>query len=218
MHRTVLRVLLTALWVLSSFTSRASAKAVCHTDAQGNEQCKEMLSPGIIAAIVVSAVVFVGILLGVFFYIRRMRAKKEAAALESTFSVEPAQIRGPPVMARAHTTYDNPATFGGTANSRSHLMSGSGYYASGSGNYATGSELATSRSKRLAAMTGAGSAPMLPPLNLGGPSSGMDHPSTAPSNKASYPFTGISSSKLPPMPVPASAYVRSGPAFGYGYV
>lgn len=209
--RSPLSVVLAVLWLLSSVNGVA-AKAVCHTDAQGNEQCKQMLSTGVIVAIVVSGVVFFALCFGVFFYIRRTRARKEAAAIEATFTVEATQIRGPPVMARAHTTYDKPSL----SYSRG-LMSGSGYYASGSGNYASGSgnftsgsDITTVPSKRLAALQAAGGAPVIPPLDLGGPSSApMSQP---------YPFTGISSSKLPPMPQPASAYVRTGPAFGYSYV
>lgn len=210
--RSCVSVILTALWLLSSVNGVA-AKAVCHTDAQGNEQCKQMLSTGVIVAIVVSIVVFFGICLGVWFYIRRTRARKEAQAIEATFTVEPAQIRGPPVMIRntatATTTYGSPRMSASFTNG----FSGTGYYSSGT----TGSTTTTTiPAKTLAAaMKSTGSAPALPPLNLGGSGAG---PSSAPSNKPTYPFTGISSSRLPPMPQPASAYVRTGPAFGYGYV
>jgi len=204
------------LWTLSSVDG-VEAKRVCHIDTQGNELCQQMISPAIIGAIVASSVCVILLAIAVWLYIRRTRARRAEA--DVAFTVDANQIEGPPVMVRANTTYA--ATYSNASYSN-YSKTGSNYSKSGGGpssNYPSYSKSSTNNYLNYPGSAfgsgfemDLGSAPAMygGPLSApGGPRAGgsaASGPSTAALGKPPYPFTGISSMQLPPMPQTPNAY------------
>jgi len=212
-----LSLTLPGLLVFSSLPG-VGANRVCHVDAQGNELCQQMLSPGVIAAIVAASVSVLVIIALVWLYIRRTRASARRAEADMTFSVDANQIQGPPIMHQANTTYA--ATYNNTASSYSK------YSQSGTLNTNFSSAAPSSRAfpkhvpnhlnYNVPGSAGfemdLGSGPALyggPMSAVPGTSRGINFngPGTA-GNKAPYPFqNGISSSMPPPaMPQTPTAF------------
>ncbi|KAJ7585185.1 hypothetical protein C8J56DRAFT_950080 [Mycena floridula] len=197
---------LPALLAISNAQS-VEAKRVCHVDAQGNELCQQMMSPGVIAAIVAASVSVILIIAAVWLYIRRTRAHRAEA--EMAFTVEADQIQGPPVMHRANTTYA--ATYN-TASTYSKYSQSSNY---------SGAPSSKPFPKHVpnhlnynvpASAFGAGfemdlgSAPAIhggPMSAVPGTSRGANFngPGTA-GGRAPYPFQNGISSSMPPLPIP----------------
>ncbi|KAK0487130.1 hypothetical protein IW261DRAFT_592560 [Armillaria novae-zelandiae] len=91
---------------LCAYLPIVSAEQVCHTTDSGDHVCKQQISTAVKVAIGIVVVTVVLLALGVFYFIRRFRSKKqeeESAGLD----VEPSQIEGPPATAAASlmTTY-----------------------------------------------------------------------------------------------------------------
>ncbi|KAK0244531.1 hypothetical protein EDD85DRAFT_202099 [Armillaria nabsnona] len=79
-----------------------SAEQVCHTTDSGDNVCKQQISTAVKVAIGVVVVAVVLLALGVFYFIRRFRSKKQEESVG--FDIEPSQIEGPPVTAAASLT------------------------------------------------------------------------------------------------------------------
>lgn len=96
-----------ALYVatLWAFMPIVSAEQVCHTTDSGDNICKQQISTAVKVAIGVVVVAVVLLALGVFYFIRRFRSKKQEES--AGFDIEPSQIEGPPATAAASlmTTY-----------------------------------------------------------------------------------------------------------------
>jgi len=192
------------IWVLTTHPLGVQASKICRTDVNGNTSCQEKISPLVITAIVVTSIAVIALIVAAVFYVHRTRLLREKAEKEVAFAVDQSQIQGPPIMIQEPeqaTTYGAP--------------------------YAMAS--APSGPKPLT-LSGVGSAPVHPQLTLNLASAGVPmksplatsygysqngYPQTAPGNRAvfssgmgsssargdgRYPFTGISSSQLPPMP------------------
>ncbi|SJL07170.1 uncharacterized protein ARMOST_10513 [Armillaria ostoyae] len=94
-----------ALYVatLWAYLPIVSAEQVCHTTDSGDNVCKQRISTAVKVAIGVVVVAVVLLALGVFYFIRRFRSKKQEE--ESVgFNIEPSQIEGPPVTAAVSLT------------------------------------------------------------------------------------------------------------------
>lgn len=96
-----------ALYVatLWAFMPIVTAEQVCHTTESGDSICKQQISTTVKVAIGVVVVAVVLLALGVFYFIRRFRSKKQEES--ACFDIEPSQIEGPPatVAASLTTTY-----------------------------------------------------------------------------------------------------------------
>jgi len=194
---------LAALVLALSSVPGADAKKICRTDPNGVIHCQEKLSKTVIAAIAATTVSVVLLIVGAIFYIMRTRARKDQL---STLDIEASQISGPPAILSATrgTTY--------AAN-----------YSPASYRYNPASAPALPQ----LSFAGAGSAPMAYQGSGHGHgkvpySPGMKmpfSPQTAPHNggwtvaktkkgkeRAQYPFGGISSTHLPPMPQASGGY------------
>ncbi|KAK0222139.1 hypothetical protein IW262DRAFT_958820 [Armillaria fumosa] len=96
-----------ALYVatLWAFMPVVSAEQICHMTDSGDSICKQQISTAVKVAIGVVVVAVVLLALGVFYFIRRFRSKKQEES--ACFDIEPSQIEGPPatVAASLTTTY-----------------------------------------------------------------------------------------------------------------
>jgi len=189
---------------------------ICNTDANGVQQCTEKLSGGVIAAIVLTTAGAIIVLAGVVWWINRSRNRN--GDVEDQLQVEASQMQGPPPIIGVNAIP--------SSRKRGKPKQNTTYaarYDPGSAPvlpqlaYAAGSAPVLSMSN-----AGPPSAPIAQRMGMGsaygyGPGSAGVHtpPQTAPNGKSfgqgksPYPFVGISSSQLPPMP-------PAGPSYGAG--
>ncbi|KAG7444195.1 uncharacterized protein BT62DRAFT_257673 [Guyanagaster necrorhizus] len=84
-----------------------SAAEVCHTTDSGDNVCKQRISTAVKVAIGVVVIAVFLLALGVFYFIRRSRSKRQEEE-SSGFDIEPSQIEGPRATAAVSlptTTY-----------------------------------------------------------------------------------------------------------------
>jgi len=202
------------VWVLATHPIGVEASRVCQTDITGNITCREKIGPYVIAAIVVTSVAVLAVIIAAIYYVHRTRAGRVRDA-EAPFAVDPSQIQGPPIMIQQPeqvTTYGAPyALASAPSGPRPLTLSGVGS--------------APVAPAHLTLNLASAGVPMKSPTPYGYSQNG--YPQTAPGNRAvfggglgsssamgdgRYPFSnGISSSQLPPMPAsPYSSGLQSG--------
>jgi hypothetical protein len=204
--------------VRRAVTAKTGTTKVCNTDADGVMHCTEKLSGAVIAAIIVTTVAVIGLAIVVWWFIRRSRAR--AASAEDQLQVEASQMQGPPPIIGVNAIPSSrkrgknkqlaSTTYAATYDTSSAPVLPQLAYAAGSAPVFSN---AGPPSAPLAARMGHGQA-----YGYGPGSAGpfATPPQTAPNGKAfgqkntPYPFTGISSNQLPPMPQPGPSYAGGG--------
>jgi len=217
-----------AIWLMlaslqgaaAQHTKRATKKLICNTDSNGVQRCTEKISPAVIAAIVVTTVGVILLAIGVWFFIHRARSRREEN-VEDQLQVEASQMQGPPPIIGVNAIP--------SSRKRGKKHQNTTYAA----NYDPSSAPVL---PHLAHTVGHGSAPVLSMSMAHGPPSAPitrlqgsaygygpnsagpygTPPQTAPNGKgfghgkSPYPFVGISSSQLPPMPQAGPSYASGG--------
>ncbi|KAJ7101643.1 hypothetical protein C8R44DRAFT_887855 [Mycena epipterygia] len=109
------RALLLKAAVLLLLLPVVRADQVCVTSDSGTTTCHSKLTPGTIAAIVLTILLFLALLLGTvafFFYRRRKFAEAKNAVAANAYVIEASQMQGPAQFgSHSHKSYDTRTTY-----------------------------------------------------------------------------------------------------------
>jgi hypothetical protein len=209
----------------TAFAKRAAGKTlICSTGPDGQQHCTEKLNTGVIAAIVVVTILVIAVFIGIGVFVYHMRRQKgDDVENQSQLSVEASQMQGPPpiigvtaIPSSRKRGKKNAAQLVNTTYAANYDPSSAPVLPQLA--YAAGSAPVLSMrdggppSAPIAARMGLGSAYGYGPGSAGA----YTPPQTAPNGKAfgkgqsPYPFVGISSTQLPPMPHGGPSYASGG--------